>query len=261
VILNRRVAFKKEASSMKITYIGHSGFLMEWKNCYWLFDYYTGELPAMNPEKKLIVFASHKHGDHFNPVILRLAEQYPRVEYVLSNDIRVVKSNIDKYGVGDELLNRILSVKPNKEYELSDTLGDTILLTTLKSTDCGVAFILEYQGYTIYHAGDLNHWVWKEETKQSNNDMTAKFNLEIEKLRDRSIDIAFAPLDPRQEEWYYLGLEKLLNTARVGKAFPMHFWGKPEIILQYKQERGQYLKGTEVIEVNQPGQSWTINLD
>lgn len=244
---------------MNITYIGHSGFLIEWENCNWLFDYYTGEIPALDSKKKLIVFASHKHGDHFNPEIFRLADQYPAVQYVLSSDIRIVKANAKKYEIREELLSYILPVKPNMEYELQDTEGYTIQLQTFKSTDSGVAFLLSYRGKPIYHAGDLNHWIWKEETKQSNNDMTAKFNKEMELLKDRSIDIAFAPLDPRQEEWYYLGLEKLLNTAKVGRVYPMHFWGKPEIILKYKQERSMYLNGAEVVEIDYPGQKWTIN--
>jgi L-ascorbate metabolism protein UlaG (beta-lactamase superfamily) len=244
---------------MNITYIGHSGFLIEWENCYWLFDYYNGEIPVLDPMKRLIVFSSHKHGDHFNPEILRLAEQYPDVQYVLSSDIRIVKANAEKYGVKEEILDKIISVKPHRDYELSDGDKHVIQLHTLKSTDSGVAFLLNYKAMTIYHAGDLNHWIWKEETKQSNNDMTAKFNLEMEFLKDKNIDIAFAPLDPRQEEWYYLGLEKLLNTAKVGKVYPMHFWDKPEIIHQFKQERGLYFNGAEVMEVNNPGQSWILN--
>ena len=244
---------------MNITYIGHSGFLIEWENCYWLFDYYTGEIPALVPTKKLFVFVSHKHGDHFNPIIFGLSEQYPETIYILSSDIRIVEANAGRYGINKEMLDNIISVKPHKEYELIDTKHNIIRLETLKSTDCGVAFLLSYEGKTIYHAGDLNHWTWKEETVQSNNDMTAKFNREMKLLENRQVDIAFAPLDPRQEEWYYFGLEKLLNTAKVEKVFPMHFWNKPEIILQYKKERKEYLKGTEVIEVNTPGQTWSTN--
>ncbi len=243
---------------MKITYIGHSGFLIEWESCYWLFDYYTGDIPALDAAKRLFVFVSHKHGDHFNPIIFRLAEQYPKTSYVLSSDIRIKKDNSDKYGLGEALLEQILFVKSNKEYELYDDEKDCLKLETLKSTDSGVAFIISYKGRTIYYAGDLNHWIWKEETKQSNNDMTARFKAEMKRLQNRSIDLAFAPLDPRQEEWYYLGLEELLNTAKVEVVYPMHFWGKPEIIPQYKEERSSYLNGADVVEVRTSGQSWTL---
>ena len=41
---------------MKITYINHSGFLLETKDCYYIFDYYKGELPNLDKEKEVIVF-------------------------------------------------------------------------------------------------------------------------------------------------------------------------------------------------------------
>lgn len=41
---------------MKITYINHSGFLLETKDCYYIFDYYKGELPHLDKEKEVIVF-------------------------------------------------------------------------------------------------------------------------------------------------------------------------------------------------------------
>ena len=57
---------------MKVTYLNHSGFLLEWKNSYFLFDYYKGELPELNSEKDVFVFCSHSHHDHFNPEIFSI---------------------------------------------------------------------------------------------------------------------------------------------------------------------------------------------
>ncbi|MDF2942588.1 MAG: hypothetical protein K0S01_1446 [Herbinix sp.] len=245
---------------MEITYIGHSGFLIEWETCYWLFDYYKGEIPEMDTKKKIFVFASHKHQDHFNPEIFKLNNNDHEIEYILSSDIKLTKGNYIELGITDELLNKVVSVKPSNEYELYDTNNNKIILKTLKSTDCGVAFLLRYQGKTIYHAGDLNLWVWKEETKQSNNNMTALFHKEMNVLKDIPIDIAFAPLDPRQEEWYYLGLDELLKTTKVRYVFPMHFWEKPEIIGQYKQERSIYASNVKIMDINQNGQSWKIEI-
>lgn len=245
---------------MEITYIGHSGFLIEWETCYWLFDYYKGDIPEMDSKKKIFIFASHKHADHFNPEIFRLNNKYPDVEYVLSSDIKLKKENYTKIGITEEILNKIVSVKPSYEYDLYDINDNKIILKTLKSTDCGIAFLLHYQGKTIYHAGDLNLWVWKEETKQNNNNMTAMFNKEMNVLKDLPIDIAFAPLDPRQEEWYYLGLDKLLNTAKVRYVFPMHFWEKPDIIEQYKRERSVDTNNVQIMDIKQNGQSWKIEI-
>lgn len=244
---------------MEITYIEHSGFLIEWDTCYWLFDYYKGDIPALNPKKMLYIFVSHLHGDHYNPEIFKLWDKCQSVTYVLSSDIKIKKSDYEKYGLTEEFLEQLVVVKPSQEIELTKELNP-INLTTLKSTDSGVAFLLNYQGKTIYHAGDLNHWVWKEETKQYNNNMSAMFHQEMAKLKDISIDVAFAPLDPRQEEWYCLGLDDLLDTAKVSYVFPMHFWGKPEIITQYKQERQNNIKDTKIMDVTLPGQKWELNI-
>lgn len=59
---------------MKITYISHSGFLVETERCYYLFDYYRGELPPLEPEKPILVFASHFHQDHYQPAVFRLLQ-------------------------------------------------------------------------------------------------------------------------------------------------------------------------------------------
>ena len=54
---------------MIITYLGHSGFLVETETAYFLFDYIRGTLPEFSEKKKLYVFASHAHKDHWNPEI------------------------------------------------------------------------------------------------------------------------------------------------------------------------------------------------
>ena len=243
---------------MEITYIGHSGFLIEWETCYWLFDYYNGDIPDMDAEKKLLVFVSHKHADHFNPVIFELNKKYHNIQYILSSDIKL-KSAINISGEEADIKNKILAVKPSQKYVLHDLYDNEINLKTLKSTDCGIAFLLQYQGKTIYHAGDLNLWMWKEESKQYNHNMKANFDKEISTLKDVTIDIAFAPLDPRQSEWYYLGLEQLLYTANVKYVFPMHFWDQPEIIQQFKRDRIAYTNHAEILDLHQSGQKWKID--
>ena len=37
---------------MKVTYINHSGFLIETRDCYYIFDYYKGELSNLDKEKR-----------------------------------------------------------------------------------------------------------------------------------------------------------------------------------------------------------------
>ena len=234
---------------MEITYISHSGFLIEWESCYFLFDYYKGDIPKMDADKKVFVFVSHKHHDHFNPSIFELEVQYPNIEFILSSDIDLIKME-DEY----------IIVRPSNTYELMDSSHNKILLTTLESTDSGVAFLLKYLGKTIYYAGDLNWWYWIGESKEYNDTMTAMFNKEMRSLKDVPIDLAFAPLDPRQEGYYYLGLVELLNTASVNYVFPMHFWGKPSIIQRFKEERESDLNHTKIMDVHHEGQTWKIEI-
>lgn len=59
----------------------------------------------------------------------------------------------------------------------------------------------------IYHAGDLNWWHWEEESEYYNEQMRMDYQKEIHKLKNIRIDVAFVPLDPRQEEQYYWGLD------------------------------------------------------
>ncbi|CRZ34157.1 L-ascorbate metabolism protein UlaG (beta-lactamase superfamily) [Herbinix hemicellulosilytica] len=244
--------------NINITYIGHSGFLAELNTCYFLFDYYKGTIPNLDPDKMLIVFVSHGHPDHFNPEIFGLYEKHPRIMYLISSDIKIDDRNMDKYGITD-LYNKITIVNADSKYEISDGKC-SMTVSTLKSTDEGVAFLIEYMDKIIYHAGDLNLWVWKEEDKQYNNNMKARFEKELLKIKGLNIDVAFAPLDPRQEEWYGLGLDALLDNVNIKYVFPMHFWSKPEVVTMYKKERESKPTTAVIMDVKKQGQSWSISI-
>lgn len=226
-----------ESRSMKITYLGHSGFLAETKEYYLLFDYYTGKLPVFLPEKPLTVLVSHAHHDHYNKEIFGLQDAYEssgrQVAYVLSKDIRRKQA--------EELVsekNELLFVKAYETYLLQD---GRITVETLRSTDEGVAFLVtiseKEKEFCFYHAGDLNLWKWEGESKASHNNMEANFRREMERIRGRHFDAAFVPLDPRQEHFAYGGMDIFLETAKADVVFPMHFWKQPEIIRKYLKER------------------------
>ena len=133
---------------MKITYIHHSSFLVEMDQAAFLFDYFEGQLPEIL-DKPLVIFSSHRHGDHFSPVIFELADQAEQVVYVLSDDIWRKRAP-------QELRRRILFMGPDEEASIN--LPPAIHVRTMKSTDEGVAFLVECGGKRIYHAGDLNDW-------------------------------------------------------------------------------------------------------
>lgn len=235
---------------MKVTYIKHSGFEMEWEHCIWIFDYWKGTLSDLDPTKKVIVFGSHSHHDHFNPDIAKLLEQHPKVEYVLSDDIRFR----DKH--------KITRLAPHESYQMQDGMGNAIEIKTLESTDCGVAFVVRYQGKTIYHAGDLNWWIWKGEDEQEQQVMTEAFQKEMKYLKEIApdIDIAFIPVDPRQEEWYYKGISYLMEQVDVRTVFPMHVWNRYSVIEQLKGSKEATSYTDKIMLIRQAGQSFDVEL-
>ena len=70
--IKQYIYVNKKDFMMNITYINHSGFLVESADCYYLFDYFKGSLPILKTEKPILVFASHNHQDHYNPEVFKL---------------------------------------------------------------------------------------------------------------------------------------------------------------------------------------------
>ena len=164
---------------MKITYLGHSGFSVEFEDRMLVFDYYEGTLPPADKEKRLYVFASHSHEDHFQEKIFEWEEQGYDVTYILSSDIRP-RGRAEK----------MLSAGPRRTFDVDD-----MQVKTLRSTDKGVAFFVYVKGKRIYHAGDLNWWHWNGESDAFNRDIARSYTEEVDKLKGRRIDVAFIPVD------------------------------------------------------------------
>ncbi len=207
---------------MKVTYIGHSGFMLEMEKSCFLFDYYYGTIPVIDPEKSLYVFASHVHGDHYNSEILKLADQYEKCRFILSFDIEPRLAGFAKK-------DQVTFVKPGDVVTL-----DELVLKIYDSTDLGVSFAVFAEGKSIFHAGDLHWWTWiGEETEEEYEEMTRLYKEEIEKVRDDSYNVAFYPLDPRQGEREDWGMRYFLDHVQAGKVFPMHCQGEYDIIPRY----------------------------
>lgn len=221
---------------MKVTYLAHSGILVELKDYYCIFDYYKGELPPLDKEKDVIVFCSHSHNDHYNPLIFDLLNQRGmRYQAVLANDI------------SDE--NRLSKIKHSfvKPDECYQFVG-RIQVETLLSNDSGVAFIVSTDEGMIYHGGDLNDWYWEGEPEEENRELRTIYHTEIGKIKGRHFDVAFVPLDPRLEAHYADGLLYFLENVDCDAVFPIHYWGEPAVIQRFITEYPQYqyrIKNTE----------------
>ncbi len=229
---------------MKITYIAHSGFLVELVETAFLFDYYEGTIPEIGKEKALFIFSSHRHPDHFNPEVFKLAEKRENVTYVLSYDIW-------KSRVSEELQGQTVHLKPHKKWEQGG-----VKVETLKSTDEGVAFLIEAEGKVIYHAGDLNDWRWDGEAEEWNRKMAEHYRQFIEPLRGRKIAAAFLPLDPRQEKNYALGMDYFLELADAEKIYPMHCWEDYGVIDRWLREHPDSPCRKRIVKITARGQAF-----
>lgn len=231
---------------MKVTYLEHSGFAAEYKEYVLIFDWYRGSLPEFDQQKKIYVFASHSHYDHFNKKIFGWSEQYPDVRYILSADIAGKEQS-------EEQSERTVYVTANKKYDF-----DGIKVQTLRSTDEGVAFIVYMEDKVIYHAGDLNWWHWEEESATYNDEMKQNYQREVDKLEGRKIDAAFVPVDPRLEDAYFWGIDYFMRKTDTKVVFPMHFWGKYETIdcLIRQKETEDYRD--RIAEIDWKGERFSI---
>ena len=201
--------------SVTIRYLYHSGFAIETKHHFFIFDYWKikpddggmeqGVISMEEVREKDVVFlVSHKHADHYNPQIIHLKKLIPNCRIILSDDIPTVDG--------------AMMVGPGKTIQERD-----FSLRTLDSTDAGVAFLLEVDGLQIFHAGDLNWWHWEEESEANNLKMAQDYQSQIQLLGQTEIDLAFIPVDPRLGKHCFLGIDYLMRNVNVRHVIPMHF--------------------------------------
>ena len=209
---------------LRVTFIHHSAFVVETEHRTLVFDYFPsedfpeqefhGKKPVFAADKPIYVFASHGHRDHFSREVLRWGEKRKDMTYIFSRDIRVSRLSLLKDGMDPALRKRIRFMLPVSDLEL-----DGMKIHTLRSTEVGVAFYVECDGYHIYHAGDLNEWNVSGQGY----------------LRDKHIDLAFVVLDPRLGTGAYKGMDVFLNAVQADLVFPMHLWERFDLVRTYKK--------------------------
>ena len=227
---------------MKITYIHHSCFLAETESACLLFDYFEGELPLIPENKPLYILASHNHHDHFSEAVFSL--NHPEITYLLSWDIPAERVPEGK---------KVHFLQPQEIW--TDGL---LSLETYRSTDEGVAFWCSVDGKQLYHAGDLNHWYWEGEDEDWNRDMTDSYRAEIAKMAGRKADAAFLPVDPRLEQWFYLGADDFMQQVDADVIFPMHFWGDFSVCRRLKEHSCSENYRDRIVTIEEKGQSFSL---
>lgn len=225
----------------KVYYIMHSCFIVELTDRYLIFDYFNkelikdmfvfqGSLPQFVNEKKLYIFASHSHKDHWWIEVLRWADNRENVHYILSKDIRLGKNYLLRNGLSPDIKEKITFVSPLKKYQVDD-----MVIETLRSTDAGVAFFINTCGLNIYHAGDLNWWNVEGRGELYGEVYGREYKRALKPIINRKLDLGFVVLDSRMgEDGYFLGMDYFIKNIDCTHIFPMHMWGDYKWIARFK---------------------------
>lgn len=248
---------------MIITFVHHSCFAVETEERTLIFDYFedgkvkgyhfTGVLPEIDPDKPAYVFASHFHQDHFDPAILKWADQYGKIHYILSKDIKLSDRYLERNGISPSVKEKITFVTHGRQYQVDD-----MKIRTLRSTDAGVAFLVSTEGKHIYHAGDLNLWKWEGAGELVNGKEAREYKREINKLSEYEIDAAFVPLDSRQGKYAFEGMLYFMEHVDAKAVFPMHMWQDYSYIAKFKSKVSNGVFARRLVDISGENEAYEL---
>ena len=230
---------------LKIIYHYHSGFSVQVGGTLLVFDYWEGENRQLaqvgridekflSAFEQVYVFVSHAHQDHLDPVVFMWENGSVPITYIVSSDVPVGT--------------RGKRIAPGQEKVLSDHVS----VKAFQSTDLGVAFLVEAYGLSIFHAGDLNLWHWRQEsTLREIEAAEAAFYEATEPIKKEKIDVAMFPVDPRQGMMYDAGANHFVLTMKPRVFIPMHWQERPEVAIDFA--RRSRTPQTEVLALTKPG--------
>lgn len=199
--------------STRIWYFHNSGWAVETRRHLLVFDFIDAAgydtltnlatrllQSAEQDHRRVVVFVSHQHDDHYSRVIHRWRKVAPEILYVFG------------WNVGQKANRLLLAAR-------ADTTVDSLHIRTVASTDLGVGFLVSVDGLTLFHAGDHAEWSESE---------SAAYRREIDWLagfRER-VDLAFLPIAtgyacaPRED--IRVGATYALTRLWPAVTFPMH---------------------------------------
>lgn len=203
---------------MKLTYIYHSGYMIEDEHNLLIVDYWKDSIDEVvrhalsSFSGRVYVLCSHWHPDHFTPQVLEWKKERPDITYVFSKDI---------------LKKKLVSSDDASFLVKGDVWEDeNVRIQAFGSTDVGISFLIETGGRKIFHAGDLNNWHWDEESTPE--EVMASERLYLRELKTlfnttKQLDLAMFPVDPRLGANYMRGAEQFVDTIATDVFAPMHF--------------------------------------
>ncbi len=219
---------------MRLTYIWHDCFYLEAENADILFDFWkdvcapVGQQPLFlrtrDWDRPLYVMVSHHHKDHYDRVIFEWAK-LGRVHYILSDDTARFARHIlnpgSIYKGTKPAPGQVTVLKTGDVYD-----DGVIRVEAYGSTDIGNSYWFSVDGFSGFHAGDLNAWIWKDESTAAEVAQAFEaFNRIVGSIRDSHphIDYVMFPVDSRIGTDYFTGAAVFVREIDVARFFPMHF--------------------------------------
>lgn len=223
-----------------LRYIYQDCFILETETVALIFDYWKDPLtvtkgegnkdfpPLLNEfstEKQIYVLVSHHHKDHFTRRIFLWNQRFPDIRYIISEDVYKAVRYMLKEGGSYE------GYRPGKDTVVVMSAGETyeddfLKIKAFGSTDIGNSYAIETEAGNFFHAGDLNAWLWLDESTVE----------EVEKARDRFVeiieeiskeysgfDLAMFPVDSRLGREYWWGAAYFVRALEIRVFVPMHF--------------------------------------
>ena len=229
-----------------VEYLGGSGFLVSLGDIGMLFDAseHGGDSRLLPDREKLAayrrlyVFVSHRHDDHFSESIYDLCG---------SEAIYIVGFDLPQPHRG-------VRMEPGEERGFGP-----VQVKAFGSTDEGVSFLVEMAGITLFHAGDLNLWHWRDESSITEIEAAeSAFYACVAPIPKQAIDVAFFPVDPRQGSMYDAGAGYFIMTVKPKIMIPMHFQGRADVAVRFASVGST--PQTQVIAMTEPGERIDLTL-
>jgi ankyrin repeat protein len=205
---------KLERGEAMIWHLGHSGWAIKTQEHLVIFDY-NAPLRSIPPDASLssgyiipshmkgqnvTVFATHEHGDHYDPAIFNWQEEVESIQFVLGFQPRDIEYEY-------------VYAAPHTETMLED-----MAVTTIRSNDGGSGFLVEVDGVVIFHPADHAN---------PSMDMPDSYTAEIDAIAsmNKDIDLAFGPIlgcSLGTPESVQLGAHYIIETLSPTVFMPMH---------------------------------------
>lgn len=228
---------------MKVTFLGHSAFLIQGSKAIAVDPFITGNPAAKADASEIradLVLVSHGHGDHLGDAV-QIARQsggeviavYELANYCARNGALAHGLHVGGGNNFDEV-----NIKLTPAWHGSGLGGDAGPAEYL-GTPCG--FIIRMDGKTIYHAGDTGLF--------GDMELIGRLN---------KIDLALLPIGDN----YTMGPDDAVEAVKMLKpelVVPMHYNTFP--LIQQDPERFRQLveSGTDSkVKVLQPGESFNL---